>query len=429
MNLPSVENGTIQTDKKQYEPGDTVTLTITPSEGYSQKLYINGEPLLLDWKTNTYSFVASEKVYNITGDFEPSLGFGTSDKWDTANEAHGIISTYYTSGDSTWFGIDGGYESISVKAKNYIISEDGNDPDGFYIMLGIKINGKNYNFRIIRQSGKYYCQRAGFAKPEGGNDWTKKELDEAAIEALRGDGVDFKLERIAADKLAVYVNGEIYDTYTMSGVTAEHKATRVFLGHDGNDGEKVAIPFAVAKPIFSVTSGNWNLNDQYDNSLTIVNKTTDGTTVTTNANTYKEVSVTVKDYTPSKNADGSLKKGNFSVQVALIFDDGKMFEIRIHNTNDDGNYKLQKVGGSDKHLTGWGWVADLTTSQKANLLDGNGAKFTVKLEGSNAVMYVDDQKMATVALGDAYNGKTAQIKLCLNGSNSGTDIEIPFELK
>ena len=31
----------------------------------------NGQPLLLDWKTNTYCFVAEENIYNITGGFEP----------------------------------------------------------------------------------------------------------------------------------------------------------------------------------------------------------------------------------------------------------------------------------------------------------------------------------------------------------------------
>jgi hypothetical protein len=162
--------------------------------------------------------------------------------------------------------------------------------------------------------------------------------------------------------------------------------------------------------------------------IRILNKTTDGSTVTSVANTYKEVSVTVKDYTPSKNADGSLKKGDFSMQVSFIFDNGKQYQVRIHNTDSDGNYKLQNMGGTDS-MTGWDRLADLTNAQKAKLLDGDGVKFTVKLVGSNAELWVDGSKMATVALGAEYDGKLAQIKLCMNGNKNNQNIDIPFELK
>ena len=179
---------------------------------------------------------------------------------------------------------------------------------------------------------------------------------------------------------------------------------------------------------FQVTQGNWDLSNQHNGSIIIVNKQKDGTTVMTNASTYTEVSVTVKDFTPSKNADGSLKQGDFAMQIAFVFSDGKQYEVRIHNTDADGNYKIQTVGG-DNHLTGWKWRADLTEEQKKSLLEGDGVKFTVKLEGSDAVMYIDGTKMATVALGDDYNGKTAQVKLCMNGNKNGQNIEVPFELK
>jgi hypothetical protein len=49
--------------------------------------------------------------------------------------------------------------------------------------------------------------------------------------------------------------------------------------------------------------------------------------------------------------------------------------------------------------------------------------------GSNAELWVDGSKMATVALGAEYDGKLAQIKLCMNGNKNGKNIEIPFELK
>ena len=506
VNIESLSNGNVTTNEASYQVGDTVILTITPDAGYSQKLYINGEPLLLDWKTNTYSFTATEEVYNITGTFEPSLNITPKDikRWDAANQAHGILNAYYPGNDDAWLiEIKDEYRSISVKAKNYLPGEDGTGVEGFAVNLGFKLsNGKEYIFRIIKEKGKYYHQRFGI----NGNDWKKTELDAAAIEALCGDGVNFKLERTSTSTLTLSINGVVYDNYTMDGVTAETKVTTAIIGHYGNRGEKIALPFVLKTPadtvnanlniaetvngtvtagqenyqvgdtviltvtpdagyalkslvvkkdgqpveigsdysfviedgvytveaefiqsMFKVVSGNWDLSNQFDGVLTITAQK-DGTTVLTNANSYREVSVTVKDYTPSKNTDGSLKQGNFSMQISFIFDNGKEYQVRMHNTDKDGNYKLQNMGGTNS-LTGWKWQADLTTAQKQKLLEGDGVEFTVKLVGSNAELYVDGTKMATVALGAEYAGKTAQIKLCMNGNKGVQNLEIPFALK
>ena len=73
ITIDTMTGGTVTADKGSYDVGDTVTLTVTPAEGYSQKLYINGEPVMLDWKTNAYSFVATETSYTVTGSFVPGL--------------------------------------------------------------------------------------------------------------------------------------------------------------------------------------------------------------------------------------------------------------------------------------------------------------------------------------------------------------------
>ena len=517
LNIPELTGGTVTPAYDKYLVGDTVTLMITPDAGYSQKLYINGEAVLLDWKTNAYSFEAKEEVYNITGSFEPSLDATAKDanRWDTANQAHGILNAYYPNKDDAWLlEITDEYRAISVKAKNYLAGEDGNGGEGFAVVLGLQLSdGKTYSFRVVRENGTYYWQRFGIAKPEGGNDWTKKALDAAAVAAICGDGADFKVERTASDTLTISVNGVVCDTYKIAGMALDTTVTKAIIGHYGNRGQKVELPFALetgavaptvelhiadmlngtvtsdkegykvgdtitltaapaegyvlksltvkkadqvveitkladgkysfaaedvaytveaefAEPIFTVTGGKWDLSNQYNGSITILNKTADGSTVKTNASNYKEVSVTVKDYTPSKNEDGSLKKGNFSMQVTFIFDNGKQYQVRIHNTNDDGIYKLQNMGDNNNiNITGWKWLADLTAEQKAKLLDGDGVKFTVKLVGPNAELWVDGTKMKDVALGDEYSGKLAQITLCMNGNKNGQNIEIPFELK
>ena len=259
VTLPTATGGTITADKNSYKLGDTVTLTVTPDAGYSQKLFINGQPLLLDWKTNTYRFVAEENIYNITGGFVPSLPATPRDasRWDTANQAHGVLNAYYPSKTDAWLvDIGGEYSTVSTKAKNYLAGEDGTGGEEFAVVMGFKLsNGKEYTFRVVRQGGKYYCQRFGI----NGKDWTKKELDAAAIAAVCGNGVDFKVERTAANKLTVSVNGVVYDTYTMDGVTEEHKVTLAIIGHYGNKGSYVAIPYELQKqegaftPISTIT--------------------------------------------------------------------------------------------------------------------------------------------------------------------------------
>ena len=188
------------------------------------------------------------------------------------------------------------------------------------------------------------------------------------------------------------------------------------------------LAFTVETPIFSVYQGSWDLSNQHDGSVTILNKTKDGSTIITNASDYKGVSVTVKDYLPTYDANGAITPNGFAMQFAFIFDNGKQYLVRLHNTDSNSpNYKLQNMGGTNC-LTGWKWQADLNAAQKKNLLEGDGVKITVMLEGPNAVLYADGQKKATVPLGEEYAGKLVQIQLCMNGNKTGGNIEIPFEL-
>lgn len=245
--LPTVQNGTIVQDRKNYAVGDTVTLTITPSGGFYQKLYINGEPLFLDWKTNTYSFVATNNTYQITGGFESGLNAVPKDanRWDTANQAHGILNAYYPNNNDAWnIEINDSYAAVSVNVKNYLAGADGNGGEGFAVNIGFKLsNNKEYVFRVIKENGVYKYQRFGI----GGSDWAKKNLDAAAIAAICGQGADFKLERTEADTLLLYVNGVIYDTYQMDGVTEDITVSKVIIGHYGNSGAHVALPFKLTK--------------------------------------------------------------------------------------------------------------------------------------------------------------------------------------
>jgi hypothetical protein len=252
LTIPTFANGSVVPKKASYKAGETVSLIIAPTKGYSQKLYINGEPLMLGWKTDIYTFVAEEgKTYEITGSFEKAnVAAMDAGIWDYANQAHGILNAYYPSNnDAWWFEAFGEYESVSVKTKNYLTREESMDNDpaghvGYSVALRFTIAGKTYAFRIYNDKGTYAYSRSGASgSVTGWGSW--KRLDDAAVAAIGGDGVDFKLERTGANTLTISVNGVVVDTYTIDGVTEADKVTAVGIAHYGNKGARVEIPFEV----------------------------------------------------------------------------------------------------------------------------------------------------------------------------------------
>ena len=510
FNIADMKNGTVAPEYDKYQVGDTVFLTVKPDAGYSQKLYINGQPLLLGGNTNSYIFVATEEVYNITGSFEADVFSTVKGNWSLNDQQHGeLIITSQKEGTTVQTNA-GIYKEVAVTVKDYTPSknEDGSLKQGnFSVQIAMIFDdGKYYEARIhnTNADGNYKLQNVGGTNNLGGSGWPwlADLTTEQKAKLLDGDGVEFAV-RLVDSKTELWVDGTRMKVIEL-GDAYEGKLAKVKLCMNGNTGvQNMHIPYELetAAPavelniaeltngtvvpendkyqvgdtvfmtvtadagysqklyvngeplmvngntgsfvateevynitgsfepdIFSVTSGNWDLGNQQHGSLTITNKKSDGTTVITNANNYKEVAVTVKDYTPSKNADGSLKQGGFAMQVSFIFENGKQYQVRLHNTDADGNYKLQNMGG-DNSITGWKWQADLTPAQKAKLLDGDGVEFGVKLVGPNAELWVDGTRMKVVELGAEYEGKLAQISLCMNGNKNGQNIVIPFELK
>lgn len=106
INFPGIENGTVTTEKDSYKVGDTVVLNVTPLPGFSQKLTLNGKPILLDWETGKFSFVASQESYDIDGSFVNILWNNTTYKWvdvrldrDAQKWWIADLSSYLTEGD------------------------------------------------------------------------------------------------------------------------------------------------------------------------------------------------------------------------------------------------------------------------------------------------------------------------------------------
>ena len=252
--IPQLANGTVKTVKAEYAVGSKVTLAVTPAAGYVQKLTINGKPLILDWKTNTYTFIATEKRYEITGSFVEELSWTPADtsnvRYDLNNQGHNVINVYYPNDTSSWWAdIDGEYSAFTVKAKNYLSVEDskeGNGNTGFAVALRMTLsNGKNYAFRIFNDKGTYACDYYGAAGSATG--WGGWQNIHSYASQINGEGVDFKLERINANTLQISLNGTVIFTYTMEGVTENDKVVSVGLCHYGNKGVKIEVPFVLAE--------------------------------------------------------------------------------------------------------------------------------------------------------------------------------------
>ena len=107
-------------------------------------------------------------------------------------------------------------------------------------------NGKAYAFRLINDKGTYAYDRYGSGgSATGWGGW--KNLSSYAAD-FNGDGVDFKLDRSAANKLTLSVNGTVMETYTMDGITADNKVVSVSIQHNGNKGQEITIPFELKTP-------------------------------------------------------------------------------------------------------------------------------------------------------------------------------------
>jgi hypothetical protein len=256
LNIAEFEGGKVTAGKALYKPGETVTLKVTPEAGYSQKLYINGQPLKLGWKTDTYSFVATEEIYKITGSFEPSLKVSPADanRWDTANQAHGVLNAYYPNNNDCWFvDIQGEHKSITVSAKNLMKLEDSYEgaPNGggYSIVLRMTFdNGKNYAFRIYNCSAARYGYSrfgsGGSSTGWGGFKWVDTVVPEVNT-LLHGDDGAFKLERTGANTLQLSLNGKVLETYTADGITESNKVVSAGFAQYGNRGYYVEIPFTL----------------------------------------------------------------------------------------------------------------------------------------------------------------------------------------
>jgi hypothetical protein len=125
------------------------------------------------------------------------------------------------------------------------------------------------------------------------------------------------------------------------------------------------------------------------------------------------MSVTIRDFC----------EGTFKTEFHFTFTNGKQFQIRVEN--EKGYYTVQNMA---KIVSGWTRYK-FDENQTAKILSEEGITFRVAIEGTDAVVYLDDVKMVTLDLSAGIAaGDTAQIAMVMYGNNGVQNIEVPFTL-
>ena len=287
----------------------------------------------------------------------------------------------YIGTDSGWKDIRGNFKSVSVNAKNYLPMEKSAESDGnigYSMVLRVTMdNGKFYAFRIINDTGvKYVYNRFGAnGATTGWDGWSLVDTkDSAATELINGKGAEFKVERTAADILTVTINGTVFDTYTMDGVTAANKVVSVGFKQYGNPFSndytvRVSCIATYAPPEII----NIRMEDMTNGKVTtdktdyIVGETVKLIVTPDSGYAYKTLTVNGTNVIPDINGEYS-----FVAQESTYIVDGSFIKaVFEENTNDNWNLVYQGVGDlvMSEHTSGnSGWlkplnnVSDITTT-------------------------------------------------------------------
>lgn len=209
----------------------------------------------------------------------------------------------------------------------------------------------------------------------------------------------------------------------LNGEFSEEGGSYTFVAQAGVDIYTVSAEFepAIPKIFGSKDSQNkWDLSNQDNGSITLVQKGSNDAFVKTTANTYREAAVTVRDVA---------QDGNFQIQIRFYFTNGTKYQVRLYYKADAGQYEVQTMDG----IINWLWIKNLS-AQQTEKLKNEGVEFRAKLVGTKVELYVDDVLMAhsNPARHDLSSGidatTTAQIQFHMVGNNGAENLELPFEV-
>jgi hypothetical protein len=439
--------GTVFVNKLGGDALQGVTVSYRGAAGEKTvELGTDGKFILADMEPGYYTFTIQKAGYEklirtiyVNRDMEATFALeykmftATGYRWGLEKQNSGVLYAFGGSGELL---TNDSYSKFTAEAtfKHNTALENISDYGAFNEQRqGYKIvfsNGKTWHIDLVKQDGKYYVE---YAKHSGDNSMTgwKKvyELTTAEADRYTAEGVKLSIQR-DENYANLYLDGKLIAVEVLDKAYASCTAQIGFERWVANReieeisyDIKAATSVELKNTLFSMTNG-WDVSQQYDGILSIPKRTGSYASLYTVGSTYRDMAVTVQDLAPTYGADG---KGNFQMQIRFIFAEGKEYQIRLHNTDANGKYKVQNMGG-DNCITGWKWLKDLSDAQTTKL-QNEGIQFRVALIGTDAKIYIDGIEIAVVDLSENITvDTTAQIRLMMYGNNDVENLRIPFVL-
>ena len=201
-------------------------MTITANKDYAQKLYLNGDAILVD-TNGKYSFVIEEgETYAVTGEFVSVKGnwFWIPGNFNMINQGHNVA---HASAGSTG-------ELVPTADKCYggkVLVKDPSSGTKAEYAIAFKMHfadGQKAEVRLIGENGDGKYRLQVFGNNILGN-WagiyTLSDAENAAI--ATGDGVWFSMVR-EGTTIKLLINDNVVKTYDVSanGITADTKVSQ-----------------------------------------------------------------------------------------------------------------------------------------------------------------------------------------------------------
>lgn len=245
ITVESSSNGTVTADKTTCRIGETVTLTVTPANGYAYKeLTVNGKAVILAWDS-TYTFTATEGAYTVRAVFDKVAFTRNNDNsWNFTNQLQGMLQVNsHASGNSGWIDSVNNTNDVTVVVKDHTP-----DAKNFSMIYHFTFsNGETFRLRLNHtdSDGVYRIQSMSsstlFAAWKSHYDFTAEQTAK-----IKGDGIAFRVIILGTTAYVYLDDVQVcsYDlTSTGKGSGLADCTVKVALRMDGNLNTDVPITY------------------------------------------------------------------------------------------------------------------------------------------------------------------------------------------
>ncbi len=259
---------------------------------------------------------------------------------------------------------------------------------------------------------------------------------EAAFAYVNQHGAIIKLPNVNGGTVAA--NQDVYQIGETITVTATPEAgynlTSLTVKKDGQSIDIGEVTFAggeysitaekgtytveatFAEKIF-LESDHYDVTNQYNGTVTLLAGSKGSRKVSTYADTYRDMAVTIRDLAQDTTT-------YYSAELHFNFTNGNVYMIRVEKNN--GKYRVQNM--DPDIVSSWPTVYWLNDAQTAKL-QGEGIEFRVTIHGTTAYIYLDSVCVATQDLSAGITAETtAQVDLVMYRNIETEALEIPFTL-